>query len=83
VLAHPRDDAWVGERGHGVLVLSRRSGESIVIGDSIVLTVVAVSGTRVKLGIAAPTSIPILRHEVADELRSIRSIAEDRVHNAL
>jgi carbon storage regulator CsrA len=48
-----------------------------VIGDSIVLTVVAVSGTRVKLGIAAPTSIPILRHEVADELRSIRSIAED------
>jgi carbon storage regulator len=48
-----------------MLVLSRKPGEEIVIGDNIRLRVVAIRGTRVRLGITAPTEMPILRHELS------------------
>jgi carbon storage regulator len=47
-----------------MLVLSRRPGESITIGDDIVVTVVAVAGGQVRLGISAPRNVHILREEV-------------------
>ncbi len=53
-----------------MLVLSRKEGERIVIGPDIVISVVAVQGGRVKLGISAPSEVPIHREEVRD--RAIR-----------
>ncbi|MGR6546075.1 carbon storage regulator CsrA [Paenibacillus tundrae] len=47
-----------------MLVLSRKKGESIVIQDHIEVTVLAVEGDTVKLGISAPTHIDIFRQEV-------------------
>jgi carbon storage regulator len=47
-----------------MLVLSRRQSERIKLGDSIVLTVVRISGDRVRLGIEAPRDLVILREEV-------------------
>lgn len=47
-----------------MLVLSRRESERIQLGDSIVLTVVKVSGDRVRLGIEAPADVIILRKEL-------------------
>lgn len=47
-----------------MLVLTRRVDEAVAIGDSIVVTVLAIDGDRVKIGISAPREIPILRHEV-------------------
>jgi carbon storage regulator len=47
-----------------MLVLSRKPGESIVIDDRIVVTVVQIGGGRVRLGIEAPREVPILRSEV-------------------
>ncbi|WP_458124298.1 carbon storage regulator CsrA [Paenibacillus sp. Z3-2] len=47
-----------------MLVLSRKKGESIVIQDHIEVTVLAVEGDIVKLGISAPTHIDIFRQEV-------------------
>jgi carbon storage regulator len=47
-----------------VLVLSRRENERIRLGDSIVVTVVRLSGDRVRLGIEAPPSVLILRGEL-------------------
>jgi carbon storage regulator len=47
-----------------MLVLSRKPGERIYIGDHIVLTVVAIQGNRVRLGIDAPTSVEIQREEL-------------------
>lgn len=49
-----------------MLVLSRKISESIVIGKDIIVTVVRISGGRVKLGINAPRSVPVNRAEVID-----------------
>ena len=47
-----------------MLVLSRKESEKIMLGDSIVLTIVRVSGDRVRLGIEAPSDMLILRNEL-------------------
>ena len=47
-----------------MLVLARRIGEEIVIGDNISVTVVAVQGDRVRLGIKAPPSVCVDRKEI-------------------
>lgn len=51
-----------------MLVLTRRLNESLVINDNIVVTVLSVDGDKVKLGIAAPKEIPILRQELHQAL---------------
>jgi carbon storage regulator len=47
-----------------MLVLNRKIGERIVIGDDIVVTVVKVQGKQVRLGIEAPLSVSIRRQEL-------------------
>ncbi len=47
-----------------MLVLTRKRGEEIVIGDNIRLTVVAVSGNQVRLGVTAPPDVPVRREEL-------------------
>ncbi len=47
-----------------MLVLSRRANESIMIGDDIEVTVVAIGGNQVHLGVKAPKAIPIFRREL-------------------
>jgi carbon storage regulator len=51
-----------------MLILSRRAGQGIRIGDAIRVTVVAVSGQFVRLGIEAPASSKILREELWDTI---------------
>lgn len=50
-----------------MLVLSRKIGEAIVIGDDIVVTVTRMAGNRVTLGITAPSQVRVLRSELAAE----------------
>ena len=50
-----------------MLVLSRKESQRVRLGDSIVLTIVRVSGDRVRLGIEAPSDIVILREELDHE----------------
>lgn len=47
-----------------MLVLSRRESERIILGNSIVVTVVRVAGDRVRLGIEAPPEVVVLRDEL-------------------
>ncbi len=47
-----------------MLVLSRKPGEEVVIGDGVRLTVVAIRGKQVRLGITAPADVAILREEL-------------------
>jgi carbon storage regulator len=51
-----------------MLILSRKPNEQILIGENVVITVVAVSGGHVRLGIEAPREIPIHRKEVFEAL---------------
>jgi carbon storage regulator len=53
-----------------VLVLSRRSHESIRIGDTIVVTVLEVRGDHVRLGIDAPNDVEVHRQEVYEAIQS-------------
>jgi carbon storage regulator len=60
-----------------MLVLSRHRDESIMIGDEIVVTIVDSRGDKVRLGIQAPTDIPVHRREVFDAIqRENRRAAE-------
>lgn len=47
-----------------MLILSRRLGESLTIGDDITVTVIACSGNQIRLGISAPREIRVLREEI-------------------
>lgn len=47
-----------------MLVLSRKRDEKIVIGNDIELTVVEIRGDKVRIGVQAPSNIPVHRHEV-------------------
>ncbi len=47
-----------------MLVLSRKIGERIIINEHIIVEVLQVIGNRVRLGITAPTGVPILREEL-------------------
>ena len=51
-----------------MLVLTRKAGEQVVIGDDIRITVSAVKGDRVKLAISAPPPVKVYRAEVADRI---------------
>jgi carbon storage regulator len=52
-----------------MLILSRRLGERIVIGEDVVISVVEVRGDQVKLGIEAPRNVKVYRQEVFDSIQ--------------
>jgi carbon storage regulator len=63
-------------------VLTRRVDESITIGDSIHITILGIEGDRVKLGIAAPREIPVLRQEVYAAIQDQNKIEEQLLKSA-
>ncbi len=52
-----------------MLVITRRPGEALTIGEGIRVVVLAVEGERVKLGIVAPRDIPVFRQELLESVR--------------
>jgi len=55
-----------------MLILSRRQGESVKIGDEVTVTVLGVRGVQVRLGIAAPQHVAVHREEIYERLRTDR-----------
>jgi carbon storage regulator len=47
-----------------MLIITRRPGEKIMLGDDVVVEVIEVSGSSVRIGIAAPKSVPVYREEI-------------------
>jgi carbon storage regulator len=63
-----------------MLVLSRKQNERIRVGDSVVVTIVRVSGDKVRIGIEAPADVRVLRDELhPDGIQSEIAIPRDAV----
>ena len=60
-----------------MLVLSRQVDESIIVNDNIIITVLAIEGDRIKIGIKAPRDIPILRQELWQAINEQEEVASD------
>ena len=60
-----------------MLVLTRKANQSIMIGDEIEVSVLAVMGEKVRIGIQAPRSIPVFRKEVYEEIQEGRDESGD------
>ena len=58
-----------------MLVLTRKPEQSLHLGDDITLTILAIEGDRVKLGIKAPRTVSVLRHEVYLQIRAANESA--------
>ena len=65
---------------HEMLVLTRKKNESIIIDNSITITVIEIRGDKVRLGVDAPNEIPVHRREVYDAINDAikRSEAEQK-----
>ena len=55
-----------------MLILTRRVRETLMIGDDVAVTILGVSGTRVRVGIDAPRAKPVHRWEIYERIRSRR-----------
>jgi carbon storage regulator len=53
-------------RSNGILILTRRVGEALVIGDDVVVNVLGVKGNQVRIGVEAPKDISVHREEIYD-----------------
>jgi carbon storage regulator len=53
-----------------MLVLSRKLGEKIVIGDNIMVTIVKIDRNQIRIGIEAPHDVPVYREEIAPQRSS-------------
>ncbi len=60
-----------------MLVLSRKRGESVVIGGDVEVVVLEVRGDRVKLGFRGPADVPIHREEVQERIAESRAVPHD------
>jgi carbon storage regulator len=60
-----------------MLVLTRKSNQSIMIGDDIEVSVLAIMGEKVRIGIQAPRDVPVFRKEVYMEIRDEQRTASD------
>jgi len=60
-----------------MLVLTRKSNQSIMIGDEIEVSVLAIMGEKVRIGIEAPRSVPVFRKEVYLEIQQDSSSPDE------
>lgn len=68
-----------------MLIISRKAGESFLIGDNIEVTIFDIGADRIRVGINAPTDIPILRKEIKEtkeeNVRASNTITKDRLRD--
>ena len=63
-------------KGVSMLILTRRAGETLVIGDGIEITVLGTKGNQVRLGVKAPRDVPVHRAEIYERIQQERAGVE-------
>ena len=66
-----------------MLIITRRPGEKIMLGDDIVVHVMEIVGNSVRVGIQAPRSVPVYREEIWDAVRQENQAAAKSAPDAL
>lgn len=64
-----------------MLILTRRVGETLNIGDAIQLTVLGIKGKQVRIGINAPKHIPVHREEVLERIKRKKQLSSSVIEN--
>jgi carbon storage regulator len=60
-----------------VLIVTRRAGEKVMLGDDVVVAVMEIVGSTVRIGIDAPRSVPVYREEIWHAVREENRAAAD------
>jgi carbon storage regulator len=60
-----------------MLVITRKAGEALCLGDEVTITVLEISGSVVRLGIEAPAEVPVYRHEIWAAVKAENVAAAD------
>lgn len=58
-----------GNVGGRMLILTRKVGETVMIGGEVTFTILGVKGNQVRVGISAPKSVPVHREEIYDRIK--------------
>ena len=61
-----------------MLILTRRVGESVVIGDDIGVTILGVKGNQVRIGVTAPKDVTVHRQEIYERIKSEQEAASPK-----
>ncbi len=64
-----------------MLILTRRVGETLIIGDDVHITVLGVKGNQVRIGINAPKNVSVHREEIYDRIQREKSPEDDSEGN--
>tara|TARA_B100000676_G_C17818147_1_gene701153 strand:- start:316 stop:495 length:180 start_codon:yes stop_codon:yes gene_type:complete len=59
-----------------MLILTRRVGESLMIGDDVTVTVLGVKGNQVRIGVNAPKDVSVHREEIYERIKNEQSVGE-------
>jgi carbon storage regulator len=66
-----------------VLIITRKPGEKIMLGDDVVVHVMEIVGNSVRVGIQAPRSLPVYREEISEAVRNENRAAAEAAPDAL
>ncbi len=65
-----------------MLILTRRVGESLMIGDNVTVTVLGVKGNQVRIGVDAPKSVAVHREEIYSRIHGEKPLPGGRTHES-
>ncbi|MGH8610806.1 MAG: carbon storage regulator CsrA [Gammaproteobacteria bacterium] len=66
-----------------MLILTRRVGESLMIGDDVSITVLGIKGNQVRLGVNAPKEISVHREEIYQRIQQEKARAQEEVPSSV